>query len=82
MTTTFIGACADHRRAENNEEDPMSTLPATCMHASTWVRLKAARLGFGDALALAFQHALAFPLGDPREDCQDEATRRAFRIDD
>jgi hypothetical protein len=42
MTTTFIGACADHRRTENNEEDPTSTLTAPQMHATTWVRLKAA----------------------------------------
>jgi hypothetical protein len=42
MTTTFIGACADHRRTKNNEEDPMSTLTAPQMHATTWVRLKAA----------------------------------------
>jgi hypothetical protein len=45
MTTTFIGACADHGRAENIEEDPMPTLPATYMHASIRVRLKATRIG-------------------------------------
>jgi hypothetical protein len=34
MTTTFIGACADHRQAKINEEDPMSKLTGTYLHVT------------------------------------------------